>query len=117
MNAKRISNLFQKLGISPRYKGYPYLVHLVNLAINYYGQSFPNIKELYQQTAKHFDIPLGMVTDNIRTLLRNYWNQKNAAIFSSIIGYPVPDRLSTKEFVAVIAEYLAVNNLFGLGSV
>lgn len=110
MNATSISSLFNELGVSPGYKGYPYLIHTTGLAITYYGKPFPCMKILYQQTAEHFNISENKVKDDIRTLLRNYWNQKNASGFSDIIGYPVRDSLTPKKFVAIVAEYLALHS-------
>lgn len=107
MNVKRISDLFNTLGVCPNYKGYPYLIHVVGLASAYHGQPFPCMKDLYEQTAAYFDISPSIVIHDIRTLLRSYWNQNNASIFSDITLYPVRDKLTIKEFVSVIAEYLA----------
>lgn len=110
MNALYISSLFNELGICPSYKGYPYLMHITGLAAAYYGKPFPCMKILYQQTAVHFGISENKAKDDIRTLLRNYWEQKTASRFSDIIGYPVQDRLTSKEFVAIVAEYLALHS-------
>lgn len=107
MKSKQISELFYTLGISPNYRGYPYLLHVVGLAVNYHGQPFPCLKDLYQQTAEYYGITQSIVIHNIRTLLRSYWNQNNAAVFTKITGYPVRDKLTTKEFISIVAEYLA----------
>lgn len=109
MIKNHISSLFNKLGINPGYRGYPYLVHVVDLATTYYGKPFPCMNELYNRAALHFGISESKVKNDIRTLLRNYWNQKNADKFSAVIGYPVFDYLTTKEFVAIVAVHISIN--------
>lgn len=111
MSQKQISKLFNSLGISPNRKGYHFLLHLVTLAAEYKGQPFPCMKELYCQTAVHFNVPSNIVEYNVRTMVKGYWNQKDSRkIFSSITNYPVYDDLTVKEFVSVLAEYVS-NNL------
>lgn len=107
MNAKQISDLFYNIGMNPSYKGYPYLIYIVGLAVGYYGKPFPCMKDLYREAADHFHVSPSIITDDIRTLLRNYWNQNHSGVFSEVLNYPVQSRLSIKEFVAVVAEYLS----------
>lgn len=106
MNKTQISDLFNIIGINPGYKGYSYLIYIVKLATEYHDKPFPCMKNLYQQAADYFNVPSSAISDNIRTLLRNYWNMGNKDTFSRVLHYPVKDRLTVKEFVAVVAGYL-----------
>lgn len=107
MNHKQISDLLHSIGIAPNYKGYPCLVHVIKIACTYHNKPFPCMKELYWETAEYYGVSPGIVKHNIRTILRSYWNQERVKIFSAMIHYPVNDKLTDKEFIAVIAEYLS----------
>lgn len=108
MSTKQTTDLFNILGIMPSYKGYFYLVHMIEIACNYHGKPFPCMKNLISQTAAYFNVSPSVVIHDIRTLLRTYWDQDNASTFSNIVHYPVKDKLTIKEFIAVIAEYLSL---------
>lgn len=107
MNTKQITDLFNKLGICPTYKGYPYLTYVVLTAVGYHGQPFPCLKNLYVTAGEHFGVSSSIIEHDIRTLVRSYWNQDNSATFSRVVHYPVRDKLTTKEFISIMAEYLA----------
>lgn len=110
MNTKQISELLHAIGIATNYKGYPYLVHVIKIACHYHNQPFPCIKDLFQQTADYYGVSPSIVIHDIRTLLRSYWNPYSTKIFSSLMHYPVNDKLTDKEFIAVIAEYLSIHS-------
>lgn len=108
MSQKQISDLFNSLGISPNRKGYPFLLHLVELSASYKGKPFPCMKVLYQQTADYFGVAPDIVEYNVRTVVRVYWSQKEIdKVFSSVTHYPITDELTVKEFISVLAEYAA----------
>lgn len=107
MKANQISILFNSLGICPNFKGYPYLSYIVEIAVSYHGKPFPTLKALYSIAGEHFDVSPSIISHDIRTLLRVYWNQDNSDTFAQIIHYPVRDKLTIKEFVSVVAEYIA----------
>lgn len=109
MNTNQISILFHSLGICPTFKGYQFLLYIVLLATDYKDKPFPTLKTLYVQTGEHFGVSSSIICHDIRTLLRTYWNQDHAAAFSLIIHYPVKDKLTTKEFISVVAQYLISN--------
>lgn len=106
MNKNLISELLAHIGISPAYKGYPYLVHVLFLATSEEYCPFLVIKELYARTADTFGVTATSVQHSIRTLLDVYWSQNNTERFFEVIGYPVHDTLPPKEFIAVIADYM-----------
>lgn len=106
MNAKRVTQLFNVMGVPPNYKGYPYLVYVICLAISS-GYPFPTLKTLYAQTAEHFGVSSQMVTEDIRFLVNRYWDEEeHVKRFNKIIHYPVKDKLTVKEFVSVVSEFL-----------
>lgn len=107
MNTKQISVLFNSLGIPPNHKGYPYLVYLIGLSADSYGFQVPLMKDLYAKTGEHFNVSAEIVANNIRTVLRKYWNQKNSSTFYQVTRYNGEGSLPIKEFVSVLAEYLA----------
>lgn len=106
MKINQISILFHSLGICPNFKGYPFLLYVVDLATNYQDQPFPTLITLYAQAGEHFGVSSSIICHDIRTILRAYWNQDHAATFSHIIQYPVHDKLTTKEFISVVAQYI-----------
>lgn len=106
MNSNNTIQLLSRLGVCPAYKGYPYLVHSIGIAAARYHSGFPPLKELYEQTARHYHVSASIVAHDIRTVLRSYWNQNNAERFTCTIGYPVQDMLTIKEFISVVAEFI-----------
>ena len=108
MKKTQIKGLLTRLGISSVLKGYRYLVHIIYLASSKKDNYFL-LKDLYAATADYFHTSQSCIQRSIRTLLDNYWNDQNMKCFSEIIGYPVYHPLPPKEFVAVIADYLLLN--------
>lgn len=108
MDFKRIKDLLTDLGVGLAYKGYPYTVYLIWLASENTGLvTMPLLKELCNRTAAYFHVSRTVVEDDVRTMLNAYWNQQeSAARFQEITGYPVIDRLTTKEFIFAVAGHL-----------
>lgn len=110
MNTKRILVFFNAIGITPNLKGYPYLVYLVGLAADAYASEIPKMTELYARTGEHFGVSAEMVSNNIRTVLRKYWDQSNSPLFFQYTRYSGEKHLPVKEFVSVAAGYLALHS-------
>lgn len=106
MNTKQITDFFNTLGIGPNLKGYPYLVHLVGLSMDCADGNVPQIKDLYKMTGEHFGVSADNVNNNVRTVLRKYWNQENAVSFFQLTHYKNTGSLPAKEFIYVTAAYL-----------
>lgn len=104
MDAKSVSKLFNVMGIPPDLKGYPFLIYLASLSASY--DNPPNLKDLYAETGRHFGVSATVVSEDIRTVLKKYWNKENAKRFTKITRFPVEDNLTTKEFVSVVSEFI-----------
>lgn len=103
MNQK-IASLLTRIGIRPSYKGYPYLVHVIMLASEVTDSI--NLTKLYQQTAELYKVSPNVVQHDIRTVLKVYWNMGHIEKLEEIIGYPIYEKLTVKEFIYMIVDYL-----------
>lgn len=106
MNKNQISELLIQIGLSPAYKGYSYLVHIIYLAVSDKDQPFLIIKELYEKTAKHFGVTAASIQHSIRTLLDAYWIQDASKHFYRLTKYPAGNPLPPKEFIAILTDYI-----------
>lgn len=106
MELKKISELLIALGLCPAYKGYSYLLYAVHLTTTTRYRQGLIVGELYQETARHFNVSKSTVQHSIRSLLDVYWSQNDPKHFSNITGFPVHGTLPPREFIAVISEYL-----------
>lgn len=102
---QKVAVLLTKIGIRPSYKGYPYLAEVIFLASEL---TVPiAITDLYAQASKTFHVTPNTVQNNIRTVLKNYWNSGYCEKLSKITGYPIHENLPAKEFVYLIADYIS----------
>lgn len=104
MNEKEIRVLLLSIGFIPSYKGFPYLVNVLLLAINKENCLFLN--ELYYQTAEHFCVTDQVVHQDIYSLLRVFKNSGHIKKLEELIGYKIYETLTIKEFVYIIVDYL-----------
>lgn len=106
----KIPALLRRMSILPGLKGYPYLIRAIETAVTYYGQPFPDLKDLCIQTGEFFHVSPSIIMYDIRTLIRRFWTQKDSLdLFQSVLDSTISYQLGPKEFISVIAEYIALH--------
>lgn len=100
-----IQEVLRPFGITPCYKGYRYIVYAVNLAVTDEFRLEAIIKEIYMETAAHFDCNWATVERNIRTIVNRAW-AVNPNLLSNIAGYPLYHQPTISEFLEILVSYI-----------
>lgn len=101
---QKINKVLMQSGVRPSYKGYPYLVHVILLASE---SNVPvTMLELYARTAMEYKVSKSMVQHDIRTVIGIFEATGQKAKLEKIVGYPIYEKLTVKEFVYTIVEYI-----------
>lgn len=101
--------LLRKIGMKSTYTGYPYFAYGISLTVNNSSYSRNVTKGLYTDIGTQYGVSNSCVEAALRTLIRNYWNQYNDSILYPLLGYPLHDRPTASEFIAILADYLRDN--------
>lgn len=99
-----IRRLLLRLGATPRYIGFDYVVHAVSLSLGNSQYLLSVTKELYPDVARKYHTTLYSVERDIRTIINIIW-KRNPALLGQIAGYPLNKRPSVSEFIAILREY------------
>lgn len=96
------------LRIPPHRLGYQYLIYAVEKVVVNPMLVNGVTKELYRETARHFETSWTAVERNSRTAIRAGWETpEGRSRLCAIIGYQ-PERCpNTASFIAFVAEYVA----------
>lgn len=106
MCQNQIRDFLNRLGFSPSYKGYPYLVWAIYLVMTDCSHFFPVMKYLYLNIAEHFGTSPSVVQYAIRAILEAHRTPQNVRRFSELTGYLADCIPTPKEFIAIIADHL-----------
>ena len=99
-----------KLGATPRYVGFDYLIYAVTLSLNNSQYLLSVTKELYPAVAKRYHTTIYSVERDIRTVISAIW-KRNPDYLNVIAGYPLEKKPSVGEFIAILREYLLFDQL------
>ncbi len=100
-----IENTLRPFGISKRYKGYDHTAYCIHLAVNDDMRLLSITKNLYMETADHFNCDWTNVERNIRTIVSRAW-QVNPELLCKMAGYPITAVPTASEFIEIIASYI-----------
>lgn len=98
--------LIQKLGIRAIYRGYPYLVFAVKLAVSDPDYLLYITKWLYPDVAKKFHSTESSVERSIRTAVNACWNEGNRKLLNQLAGYDLTRKPTNGEFISILSFYL-----------
>lgn len=104
-SAAGIRHLILRMGATPRYVGFEYMIYAIQLALENSEYLLSITKELYPDVARHFNATIGSVERNIRTVIAAIWN-RNPALLHKIAGYPLSKKPTVGEFISIVREYL-----------
>ena len=100
-----IRRLLLKLGATPRYIGFEYVLHAIVLSLETSQYLLSVTKELYPDVAKKYHTTIYSVERDIRTVITIIW-KRNPVLLNQIAGYPLDKKPAVGEFIAIMREYL-----------
>lgn len=100
-----IRRLLLKLGATPRYIGFDYVIHAIILSLENSQYLLSVTKELYPDVARKYHTTIYSVERDIRTVITIIW-KRNPHLLSQIAGYPLTKKPAVGEFIAIMREYL-----------
>ena len=100
-----VQETLRLFGITGCYKGFKHTTYAICLAIQDESRLEAITKELYMETASHFNCEWAAVERNIRTAVARAW-RVNRPLLSEIAGYPLETEPTASEFIEIIATYI-----------
>lgn len=95
-----------RLGFRSTYKGFRYLCHAIDLALEDDTYLTRLTKGLYPAVARRCGASSPAVERSLRTLIDVFWVRGNLVFFQEIVCYPLRDKPYTGEFIAILVCYL-----------
>ena len=100
-----IQEILRPFGITRCYKGYHHVCYSIQLAVADDLRLLAVIKEIYMETAVHFDCSWTAVERNIRTVVAHAW-KTNPALLIQMAGYPLDGAPTASEFIEIVSNYI-----------
>ncbi len=100
-----IQETLHLLGITRCYKGFKHTEFSVALAVSGEDRLEAVTKEIYMETASHFNCKWTAVERNIRTAAARAW-KVNRPLLCKMAGYPLTSTPTASEFIEIIASYI-----------
>lgn len=99
-------HLLRIIGMRSTYSGYNYLAHSVAL-VTENPEYLRNVtKKLYVEVGSKYGVSNLCVEAALRTLINNYWNQNEDKILRSLLGFPLFDKPTASELIALLSDFL-----------
>ena len=98
--------VLNRLGIRLSCRAYLYIQHAIEMATDDPAVLLAVTDKLYPAIAARFGVSPSSVEHAIRYSLERCWRTGNRAYLSEIAGYTLPYRPYTKEFLAMLMEYV-----------
>ena len=100
-----IQDCLRPFGITRCYKGFKHTTYAIYLAVQDESRLEAVTKEIYMETASHFNCEWTAVERNIRTSVARAW-RLNRPLLSEMAGYPLEAEPTASGFIEIIATYL-----------
>ncbi len=100
-----IQDTLRLFGITRCYKGFKHVEFSVALAVSEEERLEAVTKEIYMETASHFNCKWTAVERNIRTAAARAW-KVNRPLLCKMAGYPLNCSPTASEFIEIITSYL-----------
>ena len=108
-NVFRISNLLNRLSISPSIKGYYYIRNAVEMVLEDPEAIIGITKRMYPDVAKEYKTTSSKVERAIRHAIESSWKKGSGKTYSEIVGYHCGEKPTNGQFIATLAEYIRLN--------
>ena len=99
-------HVLNRLGIRLSCRAYLYIQHAIEMATDDPTVLFAVTDRLYPTIACKFNVSPASVEHAIRYSLERCWRLGNRAYLNEIAGFPLPYRPYTKEFLAMLIQYI-----------
>lgn len=103
---RAIEQTLTELHIPVNLHGYRYLAYSIELVVADPMRIQGITKDLYRETAKHYDTTWEAVEHANRTAINACWNMGGREKLDEVVGYHLAERPWATEFIAVIASYI-----------
>ena len=100
-----IQDTLRLFGITRCYKGFLHTAYAIQLAVEDEDRLEAVTKEIYMETAFHFNCTWTAVERNIRTAVARAW-KINRPLLAEIAGYPLTCTPTASEFIEILASYI-----------
>ena len=100
-----IQDTLRLLGITRCYRGFKHTAYAIQLAVEDEDRLESVTKELYRETASHFNCNWTAVERNIRTAVARAW-KINRPLMLEMAGYPLTCTPTASEFIEILASYI-----------
>ena len=100
-----IQETLRLFGITRCYKGFLHTAYAIQLAVENENRLEAVTKEIYMETAEHFECNWTAVERNIRTAVSRAWSV-NPDLLCQIAGYPLKTEPSASQFIEMISSYI-----------
>lgn len=94
------------LGIHATYKGYHFLVMVLELTLEDDDRLLYVTKNLYPTVAHHYHTTIECVDRNLLTVVRNCWNSDQRNLLQNIASYPLKSCPTVTEFIDILHWHL-----------
>ncbi|MEA5059629.1 MAG: sporulation initiation factor Spo0A C-terminal domain-containing protein [Candidatus Pelethousia sp.] len=99
------ADVLHEIGMQPKYKGYAYLLFMLQQTERRPEMMYNLSHGLYMMTMRHFMITRNNMERNIRFAIRRTWEDGNQAAIRRIFGaYDMQDVPSVAEFLTILTE-------------
>ena len=99
-----VQDILRSLGITRCYKGFKHTEYAICLAIQDESRLEAITKEIYMETAAHFECNWTAVERNIRTAVSRAWSV-NPGLLCQMAGYPLESEPTSSQFIEIISSY------------
>ena len=100
-----VKDILRSLGITRCYKGFKHTEYAIYLAIQDESRLEAVTKEIYMETADHFECNWTAVERNIRTAVSRAWSV-NPDLLCQIASYPLKAEHSASQFIEMVSSYI-----------
>jgi len=100
-----IQETLRLFGITRCYKGFLHTAYAIQLAVENENRLEAVTKEIYMETAAHFECNWTAVERNIRTAVSRAWSV-NPDLLCQMAGYPLEAEPTSSQFIEIISSYI-----------
>ena len=100
-----VQDILRSFGITRCYKGFKHTEYAICLAIQDESRLEAITKEIYMETAEHFECNWTAVERNIRTAVSRAWSV-NPDLLCQMAGYPLEAEPTSSQFIEIISSYI-----------
>ena len=100
-----VQDTLRLFGITRCYKGFKYTSYAIYLVVQDESRLEAVIKEIYIETASHFNCKWTAVERNIRTAVARAW-RVNRPLLLEMAGYPLACTPTVSQFIEILASYI-----------